>query len=151
MNVETTPQADRSAVDVSLLLMRIIVGVIFAAHGAQKMFGLFGGPGLSGVVEMMGPLGYFVAVGEFFGGLGLIVGFLSRFSAASLLVIMLGAIVTVHGQNGFFQSAGGFEYNLALIGLLAPILIVGPGRFAVGRFLPLPKSSRTSRPVVVLE
>jgi putative oxidoreductase len=155
MSNEIAPSADRSAVDVSLLLMRVIVGVIFAAHGAQKMFGLFDGPGLEAIVAPppngMGTLGYFVAVGEFFGGLGLIFGFLSRFSAASLVVIMLGAIVTVHGQNGFFQSAGGFEYNLALIGLLAPILLLGPGRFAVGRFLPLPKSARTRRPVVVLE
>ena len=71
--------------------------------------------------------------------------------AASLIVIMLGAIGMVHGKNGFFLSNGGFEYNLALIGLLAPILIVGPGTFAVGRFLPLPKSTRTARPIVALE
>ena len=73
---------DRSAVDVALLVGRIIVGVVFMAHGAQKLFGAFGGPGLSAVVEMMGPLGYLVSIGEFFGGLGLVVGFLSRFSAA---------------------------------------------------------------------
>src|SRR5437762_4268646 len=90
----------------------------------------------------MGPLGYPVTIGEFFGGLGLIVGFLSRFSAASLIVIMLGAIAMVHGKKGLFLSDGGFEYNLALIGLLAPIVLAGPGRFAVGRFLPLPKSER---------
>lgn len=142
---------DRPAVAVSLLLLRLAVGVIFAAHGAQKLFGAFGGPGLSKVVEGMGTLGYFVTVGEFFGGLGLIVGFLCRFSAAALIIIMLGAIVTVHGKNGFFQSGGGFEYNLALIGLLAPTLIAGPGRFAIGRFLPLPKCPKTGRPLVVLE
>src|SRR5207253_1258042 len=111
----------------------------------------FGGPGLAAVVDMMGPLGYLVTIGEFFGGLGLVVGFLCRFSAASLIVIMLGAIVTVHGKNGFFLQNGGFEYNLALIGLLAAILIAGPGKFTVGRFLPLPKSARTGRPLVVLE
>ena len=107
----------------------------------------------------MGLLGYPVTIGEFFGGLGLIVGFLCRFSAASLIVIMLGAIGMVHGQHGFFLGHGpndtlanaGFEYNLALIGLLAPILIAGPGRFAIGRFLPLPKSAQTGRPIVVLE
>ena len=64
---------------------------------------------------------------------------------------MLGAIVTVHGKNGFFLSDKGFEYNLALIGLLAPTLIAGPGRFAIGRFLPLPKCPKTGRPLVVLE
>jgi putative oxidoreductase len=142
---------DRTAVDVSLLILRVVVGVIFAAHGAQKLFGVFGGMGLAETVKMMGPLGYLVTIGEFFGGLGLIVGFLTRFSAASLIVIMLGAIAIVHGKNGFFLDKGGFEYNLALIGLLLPILIVGPGRVAVGRFLPLPKSARTGRPVVVLE
>src|SRR5438552_3752478 len=114
---------DRPAVDVSLLVVRVVVGVIFAAHGSQKLFGAFDGPGLSKVVEMMGPIGYLVTIGEFFGGLGLIVGFLSRFSAASLIVIMIGAIATVHGKNGFFLDHGGFEYCLALIGLLAPILI----------------------------
>src|ERR1700750_949058 len=124
---------DRSAVDVALLVGRIIVGAVFMAHGAQKLFGAFGGPGLSAFVGMMGPLGYLVAIGEFFGGLGLVVGFLSRFSAASIIVIMLGAIGMVHGKNGFFLSDGGFEYNLALIGLLAPILIAGPGKFAIGR------------------
>ncbi len=151
MSNEGTVSEDRPAVDVSLLLVRVIVGVIFAAHGAQKLFGAFDGPGLAGVVQTMGPLGYPVTIGEFFGGLGLVVGFLCRFSAASLIVIMIGAICMVHGKNGFFQSAGGFEYNLALIGLLAPILIAGPGRFSIGRSLPLPKSAKTGRPIVVLE
>src|SRR5437868_12001548 len=95
---------DRSAIAWALLIARVIVGLIFAAHGAQKLFGAFGGPGLDAVVKDMGPLGYPVAIGEFFGGLGLIVGFLCRFSAASLIVIMVGAIVKVHGPNGFFLS-----------------------------------------------
>jgi putative oxidoreductase len=134
-----TSSPNRPAVDFSLLLIRLAVGVIFAAHGSQKLFGAFDGPGLTEMVRMMGPIGYLVTIGEFFGGLGLIVGFLCRFSALSLIVIMIGAICQVHGKNGFFiSSAGiGFEYNLALIGLLAPILISGPGRFAIGRLLPL--------------
>src|SRR6266566_1290694 len=116
MKPSTNELQDRSAVDVSLLVLRVIVGVIFAAHGAQKLFGAFGGPGLAEVVKMMGPLGYAVTIGEFFGGLGLVVGFLCRFSAASLIVIMIGAIGMVHAKHGFFLSDGGFEYNLALIG-----------------------------------
>ena len=64
---------------------------------------------------------------------------------------MIGAIGMVHGAKGFFLQQGGFEYNLALIGLLAPVLIAGPGRFSIGRFLPLPKSSVTRRPVIYLE
>src|SRR5436309_11636829 len=102
MSVETRVAQDPRAVDVSLLTMRVVVGVIFAAHGAQKLFGAFGGPGLAEVVKMMGPIGYLVTVGEFFGGLGLVVGFLCRFSAAALIVIMIGAVGMVHGKNGFF-------------------------------------------------
>ena len=155
MSDENSVTLDRPAVDVSLLFVRIIVGVIFAAHGAQKLFGDWEGPGLAAVVapppDGMGPLGYLVTIGEFFGGLGLVFGFLTRFSAASLIVIMIGAIATVHAKNGFFLQKGGFEYNLALIGLLLPILLAGPGRFSIGQFLPLPKSAKTARPVVALE
>jgi putative oxidoreductase len=151
-NHERSVVYDRPAVDVSLLVLRVIVGVIFAAHGAQKMFGVWGGAGLEATVQQLGsPIGYLVAIGEFFGGLGLVFGFLTRFSAASLIVIMIGAIVKVHGQNGFFLRDQGYEYNLALIGLLLPVLIAGPGRFSIGHYLPLPKSAHTGRPVVLLE
>src|SRR5436190_14125860 len=160
MGTGSTGSQDRPAVDVALLAVRVVVGIIFVAHGAQKLFGAFGGPGLSAMVQPppngMGLLGYPVTIGEFFGGLGLIAGFLCRFSAASLIVIMLGAIGMVHAQHGFFLghsptdtlATSGFEYNLALIGLLAPILIAGPGRFAIGQFLPLPKSAQAKRPIV---
>lgn len=140
MSTEKTIR-DRSAVDWAILIARVIVGAVFMAHGAQKLFGAFGGPGLSAVVGMMGPLGYLVSIGEFFGGLGLVVGFLSRFSAASIIVIMLGAIGMVHAKFGFFmnwtgQQAGeGFEYHLLAIGILLPIVIAGPGRFAIGSYL----------------
>ena len=148
---------DRSAVDWARLVARAVVGVIFMAHGAQKLFGAFGGPGLSAVVQMMGPLGYLVTVGEFFGGLGLVVGFLSRFSAASIIIIMLGAVATVHGKVGFFmnwagnQAGEGFEYHLLAIAALLPIVIAGPGRFAVGRFLPLPKVAGNERLAAALK
>lgn len=146
-----TASYDRLAVDFSLLVLRIVVGVIFMAHGAQKLFGAFDGPGLAQTVENLGPIGYPVTIGEFFGGFGLIVGLLTRFSSASLIVIMIGAIVQVHGKNGFFLSDGGFEYNYALIGLLVPIMVCGPGRYAVGRYLKLPRSKRTSQTVIVFE
>lgn len=126
---------DRADVNWTLLAVRVIVGVIFMAHGAQKMFGMFGGNGLAAVVEGLGPIGYLVAIGEFFGGLGLVVGFLARFSAAANIIIMLGAIAKVHGRNGFFLSDSGFEYNLALIGLLLPVLILGAGAYSVDRLL----------------
>src|SRR5207302_10347922 len=106
MNTTTAGSQDRPAVDVALLVVRVIVGIIFVAHGAQKLFGAFGGPGLTAMVQPppngMGLLGYPVTIGEFFGGLGPVVGFLTRFSAASLIVIILGAIGPVHGQHGFF-------------------------------------------------
>jgi putative oxidoreductase len=132
MNTETGLAKSRSTVDLALLILRVTVGFIFAMHGSRKLFGAFDGPGLAKIVEMMGPIGYLVTVGEFFGGLGLIFGFLTRFSAASLIVIMIGAIQMQTGKNGFFLPKG-FEFNLALIGMLLCLLITGPGRFAVGR------------------
>ena len=132
-------EVNRTSVDWALLTVRVAAGIIFAAHGAQKVFGAFGGPGLAGTVQFMGPIGYLVAIGEFFGGLGVLFGFLSRFSAAAQILIMLGAIVKVHAANGFFLGAKpGFEFNLALIGLLLAIVIAGPGRFSLARILPLP-------------
>ena len=107
MQTENNRRAHSSAVDWALFAARLLVGVVFMAHGAQKLFGAFGGPGLSAFVQMMGPLGYLVAIGEFFGGLGLVLGFLSRFSAASMIIIMLGAIATVHAAHGFFMNWGG--------------------------------------------
>lgn len=132
-----------SAHDWAMLTVRVVAGVIFMAHGAQKLFGAFGGPGLQAIMGPQGPggggvVGLLVAVGEFFGGLGLVVGLLSRFSAAANIVTMLGAIYLVHGKNGFFLSDKGYEFNLALIGLLLPVLIAGPGRIALARLLRLP-------------
>jgi putative oxidoreductase len=147
---------DRS-VDWAILSARVIVGVIFMAHGAQKLFGAFGGPGLTAIVQMMGPLGYLVTTSEFFGGLGILLGVLSRFSAVSIIVIMLGAVATVHAQFGFFmnwagnQAGEGFEYHLLAIAALLPIAIPGPGRFAVGRFLPVPKVAGMERLARVVE
>jgi putative oxidoreductase len=142
-----TAVRNQTAVDWSLLILRVVLGVVFMAHGAQKLFGAFGGPGLAGVVQMMGPIGYLVTIGEFFGGLGLVVGILPRFSAASIIVIMLGAIGMVHGKVGFFmnwagqQGGEGYEYHLLAIAALLPIVIAGPGSFALGRVLAWPKIS----------
>ena len=156
METGRTANEDRTAVDWALLAARVVVGIIFIMHGSQKMFGAFGGPGLEGVMGPQGPggggiVGLLVAIGEFFGGLGLLFGFLSRFSAAAIILIMLGAIALVHGKNGFFLSDRGYEFNLALIGLALPILIAGPGRFSLGRLLPLPKQRDTGQPIPALE
>jgi putative oxidoreductase len=153
MNGEQVHPHDRFTVDLSLLIVRVIAGICFTVHGAQKLFGAFGGMGLEAVTGPppgLGLLGYPVAIGEFFGGLGLIFGFLSRFSAAANIAIMIGAIAMVHGKNGYLEQNGGFEYNLALIGLMLPTFLCGPGQFSIGRFI-LPKSERTGRPHIVLE
>src|SRR4051794_41150913 len=101
MDNQRTVAVDRTAVDLSLLILRIVVGVIFMLHGSQKLFGAFEGMGIEKTVAMLGsPIGYLVAIGEFFGGVGLVFGFLSRFSAAAITVIMIGAIAKVHGANG---------------------------------------------------
>src|SRR5690349_27412 len=143
---------DRSAVDWSLLVLRVVLGIVFMAHGAQKLFGAFGGPGLAPFVQAIGPVAYLVTIGEFFGGLGLILGVLPRFLAASIVVIMLGAIAMVHGRVGFFmnwtgkQAGEGFEYHLLAIASLAPIVIAGPGRFALARVIPWPKLGGSAAP-----
>ena len=79
-------------VDIAILCARIAAATVFIAHGSQKMFGAFGGPGLAGTVQFLGLIGYLVAVGEFFGGIGVLLGVMSRFSAAAQIVIMIGAV-----------------------------------------------------------
>jgi putative oxidoreductase len=141
--VEVVEQ-DRTEVDVALLMTRLVAGLVMIPHGAQHLLGSFNGPGLAGTVQYLGTVGYFVAIGEFFGGIGLVAGILSRFSAAAIVAIMLGAIFMVHAPFGFFmnwagtQKGEGFEYHLVMIGLLLPTLIAGPGRFSLSRPLPLP-------------
>jgi putative oxidoreductase len=120
----------------ALTVVRLILGIIFFAHGAQKVLGAFGGPGLAGTVGFMtqsgipAPLAYAAAFTEFLGGICLILGVLSRFWAAGLTIVMLVAIAKVHFANGFFAPKG-FEYPLALIGLSLAVIIGGPGRAAI--------------------
>ena len=148
---------ERPDVTRALLALRLFLGIVFMVHGSQKMFGAFDGPGLAATMKMMGPLGLLVAIGEFFGGLGILVGFLTRFSAASIMVIMLGAIFTVHLPNGFFmnwmgkQKGEGVEYHLLVIGMCLALVLAGPGPLALGRMLPLPRRSGTNQPVAAIE
>lgn len=125
------------SVSLGLLSCRIGLGVVFMFHGAQKLFSAFGGKGLEGLTGMVGPvIGPLVGIGEFFGGLAVLLGILSRFSAASLIVIMAGAIVLVHGKHGFAMANNGFEFNFVLITLALPILLAGPGLIALAQALP---------------
>lgn len=125
------------------LALRIPVGIIFAAHGAQKLFGWFGGYGLEGTGQFFGSVGlnpgYLMALlagtAEFLGGLALILGLLVRPAAAALAFAMLIAIFAVHIGNGFFMDKGGYEYALALFAASLSLVFSGGGRFSVDRAL----------------
>ncbi|PKA72189.1 MULTISPECIES: DoxX family protein [Pseudomonas] len=124
-----------------LTILRIAVGVIFAAHGSQKLFGLFGGYGLAGTAQYMESLGltpgYLMATLaggiEFFAGLALIIGLLVRPAALGLTVLSLVAIFTVHISNGLFMANNGYEFALALLGGSLAVLIEGAGKLSVDR------------------
>ncbi len=134
--------------DFSLTVLRLVLGVVFFAHGAQKMLGWFGGYGFSGSMgfftHRMGipaPLAFLAIAAEFFGGLGLLAGFLGRIAAFGILSNMVAAILMVHWQNGFFmnwsgsQKGEGFEYHLLAVALGAAILIKGSGALSIDHLL----------------
>jgi putative oxidoreductase len=123
----------------ALSIVRLALGIIFFMHGGQKVLGWFGGQGLTATVQMMSAnlpavLAYMVAFGELLGGIALIVGFLSRLAASGILIIMIGAVVTVHGKNGFFLQNQGYEYNLALIAMSLAVVLGGSGCIALDSF-----------------
>lgn len=127
-------------------ILRVTLGLVMLPHGAQKLLGWFGGFGFDGTMgfftQKMGLpwiIGFLVIIGESFGSLALLAGFLTRFTAASLAVIMLGAITMVHLPHGFFMNWGGqqqgegYEYHLLVIGIAAALLITGGGRWSLDR------------------
>ncbi|MDX1457741.1 MAG: DoxX family protein [Marinobacter sp.] len=125
------------------LALRIPAGIIFMAHGAQKLFGWFGGYGLEGTGQWMASIGlepgYLMALGagsaEFFGGLALLIGLLVRPAAVVLAFTMVVAIVTVHLANGLFMSNNGYEFGLALLAISVSLAFTGAGRASVDRAL----------------
>lgn len=129
--------------DWSPLALRIPLGIIFAAHGAQKLFGWFGGYGLEGTGQWMASIGlepaYLMALGagsaEFFGGLFLIFGLLTRPTALVLAVTMIVAIFAVHIGNGLFMSNNGYEFGLALLAGSISLLLSGGGRISADQLL----------------
>jgi putative oxidoreductase len=140
--MSTSPLLDRVlSTDGALapLLLRVPVGAIFAAHGAQKLFGWFGGHGLAGTAQFFasiglnpgGPLALAAGGVEFFGGLALMLGLLVRPSAIALAFTMAVAIVSVHLDKGFFAAAGGYEYALALAAASLALVASGGGRASV--------------------
>ena len=123
---------------------RVILGCVIFPHGAQKLFGWFGGFGFTNTMTYFTQtaglpwiIAFLVVIGESLGSIGLIVGFLTRLSALGLICIMMGAIITVHIPNGFFmnwfgkQAGEGFEYHLLVIGMSIPLLINGGGKYSV--------------------
>jgi putative oxidoreductase len=132
--------------DFVLTVVRLVLGVTFFMHGAQKMLGWFGGYGFHATmgvftqhVGIPAPLALLAICAEFFGGLGLLVGLLSRVAALGIMVNMLVAIATVHHVNGFFmnwtgqQKGEGFEYHLLAIALAIVVVIKGSGAVSIDR------------------
>jgi putative oxidoreductase len=124
-----------------LTVLRILVGIIFIAHGSQKLFGAFGGYGLEGTGQYMASLGlnpgYLMALlsgsAEFFGGLGLVLGLLARPAALVLAATLVVAIFSVHISHGLFMANNGYEFALALLGGVVAVLIEGAGKVSVDR------------------
>jgi len=127
----------------SALVLRVPVGIIFAAHGAQKLFGWFGGYGLEGTGGWMDSIGlspgivmaFLAGAAEFFGGLVLILGLLTRPAAAALAVTMVVAIFAVHFQNGLFMSNNGYEFGLALLAASVSLAFSGAGKLSLDRMI----------------
>ncbi|GAB3296526.1 DoxX family protein [Pseudidiomarina andamanensis] len=125
------------------LILRIPVGIIFMAHGAQKLFGWFGGYGLEGTGGWMESIGlapgvlmaFLAGAAEFFGGLALIVGFLVRPAGAVLSIAMLVAIFAVHIGNGLFMSNNGYEFGLSLLAVSVALVFMGAGKVSVDSWL----------------
>ncbi|QEI13814.1 DoxX family protein [Cellvibrio japonicus] len=127
----------------SALALRLPLGIIFAAHGAQKLFGWFGGYGLQGTGQWMASIGlepgvlmaFFAGSAEFFGGVALIIGLLTRPAAAVLAITMVVAIFSVHIGNGLFMSNNGYEFGLALLAGAVSLAISGGGRASLDRVI----------------
>lgn len=130
--------------DIGLLLIRIVVGLTMAAHGSQKLFGLFGGHGLSGTGAFLESLGFrpgrrhaeIAGATELGCGLMLATGTLTPFASAGFIGLMVVAAMTAH-RRSFFVTSGGFEYNLVLGSVAAGLAFTGPGLVSVDRLLDL--------------
>lgn len=133
-----------------ILILRLVIGLTVAAHGAQKLFGWWGGPGMKGWTGAMNrmrirpatPWAWMSALAEFAGGLGLAIGFLNPLPSFAIAGSMIIAIALVHLPKGFFIGKGGYEYNLAILAAAAAVALGGPGAYsldgALGIHLPEP-------------
>jgi len=143
----------------STAILRLALGVVFFAHGAQKMLGWFGGYGFSGtmgfftgMMHIPAPFAFLAIAAEFFGGLGLILGFLTRIAAFGIAANMVVAIAMVHGAFGFFmnwsgtQKGEGFEYHLLALATTVFLMIRGAGAFSIDRAITTASASRIAQP-----
>ena len=129
--------------DLGLLALRVVLGLVFLGHGAQKAFGAFGGPGLAGASGFMASLGlrparFWAAVaafGELLGGALVLLGLFTPVGAALIVATMAVAIAKVHGPKGFFIQNGGYEYNLVLLVAALTLAATGAGAYSVDRLL----------------
>ena len=143
MNTSLIKTVLHSNAGFAALVLRVPIGLILAAHGAQKLFAWFGGYGLEGTGQWMASIGletgYLMALmagcAEFFGGLALALGLLTRPAALLTAFTMLIAIFSVHIDNGLFMSNNGYEYALTLLVAAVALAIQGGGRFSVDALL----------------
>ena len=136
-----------TSIDVHLFVLRVVLGAIFFAHGAQKTFGLFGGPGYSGIMQWFAqqhvpvPLAWLAIMAEFLGGLALMFGFFTRIAALGIVVNMVVATAMVGLPNGLFmnwfgnQKGEGIEFYLLAIVIGLTLILQGAGRWSVDRIL----------------
>ncbi|MEU3063625.1 DoxX family protein [Streptomyces subrutilus] len=144
----TSPSPSTPAHDAGLLLLRVVLGLTMAAHGSQKLFGWFGGGGISGTGGFFTASGYpagdamavLAGLTETLGGLGLAAGLLTPLAGAAIVGTMINAIA-VHGAGSFFAPEG-IEYELLLTVGAAALALTGPGRYAADRFLPVLRAHR---------
>jgi putative oxidoreductase len=122
-----------------LLIIRLVVGILFMGHGAQKLFGWFGGYGPKGTGGWMESIGIKPGVAmavlaglmELLGGVFLAAGLFTPVAAVLITLTMLGAIIKVHGKNGVWVTANGYEYPLVLIAIAIGIALIGPGAYSL--------------------
>jgi putative oxidoreductase len=125
--------------DLALLVLRVVVGLLFVGHGAQKLFGSFGGGGLEGTADMFDGIGLrpgwlharLGGTAEFLGGALLAIGLFTPFAAAVLIAVMTSAIVTVHAPNGIWNTNRGYEYNLVMIAAAFALAGIGAGAWSL--------------------
>ncbi|WP_158969396.1 DoxX family protein [Paraglaciecola sp. L3A3] len=143
MNTQQITKLLSTTAGLAPLALRIPVGITFIAHGAQKLFASFGGYGLEGTGQWMASIGlepgYLMALlagsAEFFGGIFILIGLLTRPTALVLAITMLVAIFTVHIENGLFMSNNGYEFALALLAITVSLVFSGSGKLAVDNLI----------------